>query len=103
MSFAQALFHPGRTRRVNAVMEPVFPMNHSLSNLGRRPSCEVELKLAAPVAELEKLERALLALPWNLHKSQIASRRRSRAPQLLECTRGSLCVYRILVCGTSSA
>jgi inorganic triphosphatase YgiF len=38
-------------------------MNHSLSNLGRRPSCEVELKLAAPVAELEKLERALLALP----------------------------------------
>jgi inorganic triphosphatase YgiF len=38
-------------------------MNHSISNLGRRPSCEVELKLAAPVAELEKLERALLALP----------------------------------------
>ena len=43
--------------------EVCFPVNHSLSNLGRRPSCEVELKLAAPVAELEKLERALLALP----------------------------------------
>jgi hypothetical protein len=36
-------------------------------------SCEVQLKLGAPVAELEKLERALLAMStarWDVQSTQ---------------------------------
>jgi hypothetical protein len=44
-----------------------------------------EFSLTAPA----KAKRTL-SCTWNLHKSQIASQRRSRAPQLLECT-GARC------------
>jgi inorganic triphosphatase YgiF len=68
------LLHLGGAKRDTAVVELSFPSsllgkgsalaNHPLKGQGRLPvSYEIELKLAVPASKLEKLERALLALP----------------------------------------